>query len=386
MTTLDLPLVAPAVPTVRKFWRPATIIVAAASTIILVAVAQHVIDSGYLRRDAQALQEGDAWRTGGWLSQVVLRVVSLLPQVWMQQMALSLTGALVCGLAFGVLYDRLRSNGWFALGAIALLIALALHAGSLYTLSASSRAIPLYLAFAVLIPAIRSLEDVGDVQSAIGLGLLLPMLLLASPITTPLIIPIAIGAALAEPDGRRDPRAFAAMLLVAILPTLIVAVGIFGFLVQAHIDVADALFAYVAAYSDIHLGDVLGSVATLAVYAPVLLVPLVYCVWPNLPEKRHMFSALAIIAMPLYLAVARVTLNTAMTPIVPPMALLAAFMSWLAFVRLPVALRIFALAMLVLAVAASWTQTGLWYDAEWRGALLYGLPESLGNLGLRPGV
>src|SRR5262249_29964714 len=152
-----------------------------------------------------------------------------------------------------------------------LLVALALHAGSLYALTASSRAIPIYVAIAALIPAIRSLEDVGDVQAAIGLGMILPLLLLASPITTLLIIPFVIAAALADPDGRRDPRAFTAMALVAILPTIIVVLGIVGFIVQAHLDLADALLPYVRAYSDLGLRDTLGSVLALGTYAPVLI-------------------------------------------------------------------------------------------------------------------
>jgi len=80
----------------------------------------------------------------------------------------------------------------------------------------------------------------------------------------------------------------------------------------------------------------------------------------------------------------RTTLVTAMTPIVPPLALIAGFVSWLAVVRLPMALRIFAVAMLVVSAAASWLLPNIWNDPDWLAALGHLLPA--GNLELRPGV
>lgn len=372
----------------RPFWRPATILWSLGAVLILLVLALHVIDGGYVRRDIEQLQAGEAWRTGGWLSQVVLRVVSLLPGTQLQQWALSLTAVVVSGFAFGALYDRLRANGWFRIGAFIALVALMLHAGGLYTVTASSRAIPLYIAFAALIPAIRSLEDVGDVQSAIGLGLLLPLLLLASPIAALLVVPFAVATALADRDARTDPRAFVAMLLVAILPTLIVAIGIIGFIMQAGMDVAAALLPYLSTYADLHFDvTVLATgLEALAVFSPVLLVPLLYCFWPDLPERRHVFSALAVVILPLYLVLARSILTTTMTAIVPPIALVVAFLSWLAVVRLPFQLRLLSLLLLLLAAAASWTYTGLWDDVAWKAALFNAVPPGIGNLTLRPGV
>jgi len=235
-----------------------------------------------------------------------------------------------------------------------------------------------------LIPSIRSMEEVGDVQSAIGLGLVLPLLLLASPITTPLIVPVAVGIALANPDARRDFRAFAAMLLVALLPTIIVAIGILGFLAQAGFDLADALLPYATAYHAIQLSDPTPTLLTLGAFAPVGLVPLIYCFYPGLPERRHVLSALAILGFPLYLVLVRSTIAPAMTPIVPPLALIAGFVSWLAVVRLPLALRVFALAMLAISAIASWLLPTLWSDPDWLATWTQLLPG--GNLGLRPGV
>lgn len=370
----------------RPMLRPSTIAISLAATVVLLWLAQYVIDAGYLRKDIEALQQGEAWRTGGWLTQVVLRIVGLLPQIEWQQITLSLVAALVAGMMYGLLYDRLRASGWFAVGAMALVATIGLHVGALYTVTASSRAIPLLIAVGALIPAIRTLEDVGDVQAAIGLSLLLPLLLLASPLTTLLILPIAIGAALADPDGRRDPRAFVAMLLVAILPTIIVAIGIVGFIAQARLEVADALLPYINTYADLHLGDVWGSLGALATYAPAMAIPLAYCLWPRLPERRHVLSALAVVALPAYLAIARVIVNTTMTPLTPSVAFLAAFVSWLAVVRLPFVLRLLALVLLVAGTALSWVPHGFWDDPAWKAALFNAAPAGLGGLELRPGL
>lgn len=367
---------ATAAPVRKRFWRTSTIVYSLAFSVVLALLAQLIIDGGYLRRDIAALREGEAWRTGGWLSQVVLRIVGLIPRTDWQQTALSLIAAVLSGALLGVLYARLRANGWYALGAFGIIAAFAVHAAELHTLTASARAIPLYIAFAALIPAIRSLEDVGDVQSAIGLGLLLPLLLLASPTGTLLILPLALGAALSNADARRDPRAFVAMLLVGILPTIIVAIGIIGFIAQARLDLAEALLPYAFAYSGLHFGDVTGSLITFVVFAPVLIVPVLYCLWPALPERRHTFSALAVIALPLYLAVAREVLTTTMPPIVPPLALITCFVSWLAIVRLPLPLRALSLVMLAFSTVLSWTMTGVWDDPEWKAALLAALPDA----------
>lgn len=370
----------------RPLLRPSTLITALVATVALLWLAQHVIDAGYLRKDVEALQQGEAWRTGGWLTQVVLRIVGLLPDTGWQQVTLSLVAAIVAGLMYGLLYDRLRASGWFAVGAIAAVGAVALHMGALYTVTASSRAIPLLIAVGALIPAIRTLEDVGDVQAAIGLSLLLPLLLLASPLTTLLILPIAIGAALADPDGRRDPRAFVAMLLVAILPTVIVAIGIVGFIAQARLEVADALLPYVNTFANLQFGDIWSSLSALATYAPAMAIPIAYCLWPRLPERRHVLSALAVVALPVYLATARVIVNTTMTPLTPSVAFLAAFVSWLAVVRLPFTLRLLALVLLVAGTGLSWLPNGFWDDPAWKAALFNPVPAGIGPLALRPGL
>ncbi|MGV3650102.1 MAG: hypothetical protein ACO1OK_01650 [Devosia sp.] len=373
-------IVAPPTHAAKPLWRPATLIIAFSALVMLTLLAFFVVEAGYLRGDIAALQEGEAWRTGGWMSQVVLRLVSLLPDPEWQAVVLALMAAGVTGVMFGVLYHRLRLNGWTVLGAIVIVATLGLHAGELYALTASSRAIPLYIALAALIPAIRALEDVGDVQSAITFGMVLPLLLLASPITTLLIVPLTIAGALANPDSWRDGRAFVAMLLVAILPTLIVAFGVIGYAVQARLDLVLILSTYIRTYAQVRIGDVGGSLMALLTFAPVGLVPLLYCFWPKLPERRrYVWSALAVVGLPLYLALARQTFPTTMTAIVPPLALVTAFVSWLSVVRLPLALRALSVGLMLASAGLSWWVTGLWDDPEWK-ATLWGLAAPAGGL------
>lgn len=369
MTTIDTAAAIPDAPVGRGMHR-STLTVGLIATTLLLLAALHVIDAGYIRDDVLALQGGNAWRNGGWLSQVVLRFLDLLRDTAVQQTVLSLVAAGICGTLFAVVYDRLRANGWFVLGAVTVLVALGMHAGVLYTLTASSRALPVIVAIAALVPAIRMMEDSGDVQSAMGLGLLLPLLLLASPITTPLILPFALGAALAGTDSRKDPRAFIAMLLVAILPTLIVVLGIVGFLLQAQIDPALIFAPYTSTFGRFQLVDPTAGLTVLAAFAPVLLVPIAYCFWPRLPERRHVLSALAVVALPLYLVVARVSLPSEISPMAPVVALLAAFVSWLTVVRLPFTLRMLALVLLATSAALTWMMPELWNDPAWKAALL----------------
>ena len=374
----------PAAPLRKPFMRPATALVWAVSLAGLLLIATHVVDAGFVRRDIEALQAGEAWRTGGWLSQLVLSLVGLIPNLDWQQTMLSFAAAVFAGLGFGVLYDRLRQNGWTIVGSVVMLVLLASHANVLYAVTAASRGLPLYFAIAVIIPAIRQMEKVGDVQSTISLGLFMPLVLLAGPLSTPLIIPLALGAALADPDGRRDPRAFVAMLLVAVIPVLIVAFGVVGFVAQSGLGVENVILPYVVAYGAAGTGDVMLSLGILFTFAPVAVVPLLYCIWPGLPERRHVWSALAVVAMPVWVAIARAVFNSTMQPFVPAVALLAGYISWLCIVRLPALLRVLALVALAAAVLASWTHSGFWDDPDWKAALFSRI--DLGNLNPLPGV
>ncbi|WP_417309584.1 hypothetical protein [Devosia sp.] len=370
-------------PSERPYLRAGVVAVVVIAALVFGFAGLRVIHGGYPRADLGAILTGEIWREGGWLSHAVLHFVSLFPRGPGREIALSVIMAIAGGIGFGWLYYLLRTNYWSIPIAVTAVVALGLHTGLLYGITAESRYLPIYFVVAAMVPAIRHIEEVGDVQSAIGLSLLLPLLLLASPVTTLFILPLALAATLADPDGRSDPRAFVAMLLVATLPTVITIIGILGFLAQAGLDLSTAILPYVKLYSSWHIGDILGSVTALAVFAPVLVVPLLYCVWPSLPQRRSIFSALAVIVLPLALSVARVVLDTDMPGFVPPVTLLTAFICWAGIIRLPRTLQIFSVLLLVLSAISSWYFAGFAEQPRWAAALLYDVPGNIGQMWLR---
>src|SRR5262249_33869102 len=144
-------------------------------------------------------------------------------------------------------------------------------------------AIPLMLACAAVVPGIRRLESVGDAQAEMSFGLVLPFLFLAGPATAVLIPALSLFGAQSDPIARRDARAFAAMFLVAIMPTLLVIAGMFAMLGGGD---AWQLFRaiYVQAFRPRLLGWsearlVLGLAGLTIV--PAALVILAYCFTPD---------------------------------------------------------------------------------------------------------
>ena len=146
------------------------------------------------------------------------------------QAMLTAFSAAVIGVLLFWLYRRLRYNAWPAAEAGVVVAALAVNAIVVAAVIADHNAIPAAVACAALIPAIRRLESVGDVQAEMSFGLVLPLLFLARP-TTSLLIPIlAAFGAFSDPTARSDRRAFVAMFLVAIMPSLLIVVGMIGLL------------------------------------------------------------------------------------------------------------------------------------------------------------
>jgi hypothetical protein len=75
----------PPIPARKRFIRTATGIIWVVSLAALLLITWHVIDAGFIRRDIEDLRAGEAWRTGGWLSQLVLSLVGLVPNLDWQQ-------------------------------------------------------------------------------------------------------------------------------------------------------------------------------------------------------------------------------------------------------------------------------------------------------------
>ncbi|MBI4920603.1 MAG: hypothetical protein HY834_02550 [Devosia nanyangense] len=343
--------------------------VALAAVTAFVLLAATLLRRGYASPDFDAMLTDDAGRrSGGWLSEIVLFGIRALPDDWAQQTALALLPAIAAGLLFGVLYHCVRDSDWGAPAALLLMVLLGGHALVLYAITSAGMQIPTLIALGALIPAIRRLESVGDVQADVSFGLVLPLLLLAGPQTAPLILPLAMASAIANPDGRRDHRAFIAMLLVAVMPTLIVIVGVVGFAMQAGIDPADLLVPYVRAFASVHLDGLVTGLADMTVLAPVAIIPIVYCFIPD--RRRRCWSALAVVGLPVYLALGNAVFPWHLPAWVPAVAQLSTFAAWAAVARVRLPLRVATLALLAVAAAASWALPAIWTDTEWKAALL----------------
>ena len=98
----------------------------------------------------------------------------------------------------------------------------------IYATTTASAEFLVLLAVAALIPAQRRLEAVGDVQSVINYSLTLTLLLMAGPPLAVLIPLLVLAVPFHEAEARQKPQVFAAMLLVAFIPTLIIITGVWA--------------------------------------------------------------------------------------------------------------------------------------------------------------
>ena len=237
---------------------------------------------------------------GAWLSQMVVWLVRRLPVPLPAETMLALFSALALGALLAWLYQRLVFNDWPAIEALAFVIALGANTIVIGTITVDHTAIPVMLACAAIVPGIRRLESVGDVQAEMSFGLVLAFLLLAGPAPALMIPVLALFGALSDRTARSDPRAFVAMFLVAIMPTLLVLTGLLGLL---GIDRAIPLFK--AVYIDPfrpHLLYIEGVRAFLRVFACTVLPAalLIAAYWLQLDRRRQPWSALAVLILPIY--------------------------------------------------------------------------------------
>ena len=122
---------------------------------MLLVMGQRVFERSYLRRDLASLLAGDASGSGGWLGEALLGLVKVLPGPAVQQTALSVLASVLVGIGLEVLYRRLRQALWPVTGAVLVVVAVMLHAATVFVLTADAGQIPTVIALAVLVPAIR---------------------------------------------------------------------------------------------------------------------------------------------------------------------------------------------------------------------------------------
>ena len=202
-----------------------TVVIAAAAVGFFIALLWHLEAGVGIPPDLSA-QVG--LNEGAWLTDLVTRPIVAVPWPWPPQTVLAVVAACVLGLSLAWLYERLIYNDWTRFEALLFVVFLAASSAIIGSVAGDHRPIATMVACIAVVPGIRRIESVGDVQANMSFGLVLPLLFLAGPPLAPLILPLALFGALADPVARHDWRAFVAMFLVAIMPTLLVFTGMIG--------------------------------------------------------------------------------------------------------------------------------------------------------------
>lgn len=344
-------------------------LIGVAATVWLVYLVYRLLVGGYGNGEIFSLRPSSAaWRDGDWLSQLLLFFVRFLPGEVTQQLVLSFLAATLTGGLLGLQYHAMRTNRWTIAGAAIVVLILAVHPLVLYTVTAATLPIPIYVAFALLIPAIRRVAAVGDVQSEVTLGLTLPLLLLAGPETAPLILPLTVLCAASNRDARHDVRAFLAMFIVAVVPSLVIVVGIVGFSLRAGHDLGTVLAPYASVYTSMHPERWASGLLPLALASPMALVPLLYCLIPD--RRREAWSAVAVVGFPVYLAIGQAVFAWQLPYWTPATALLFCFAAWLTVTRLHWIMRLAGVLLMIPSVWLGFRYGGIIDDPAWLDGVL----------------
>jgi hypothetical protein len=292
---------------------------------------------------------------GEWLNDLVVRTISALPPDWPLNTVLAAVTAGILGFLIGWLYQRLIYNDWTHVEALLLVGLLGTNAIVVGMVMGDHRPVATMIACIAVIPGIRRIESVGDVQANMSFGLVLPLLFLAGPATTPLILPLCLFGALADPEARHDLRAFIAMFLVAIMPTLLVLTGMLG-MFGSHEFVRLVQEIYVPAYTPDRLGAAsTQALLTVAAYTvlPFVIITVAYMLVRD--RRWQPVSALSVIMLPLYLVAGAVVFSWPMSSTLPTAAFLGAFASWLSVARLSTVCRWVSIALMLLTAVLSWS-------------------------------
>jgi hypothetical protein len=343
------------VPTVNATARPTWVAATSAGLFTLVVWYLHVTDGVQTQGSAGTFGQQTEALHGEWLSYLVVQAIGALPFDWPLSTALAVVTAGVLGFLIGWLYQRLIYNNWTHVEALLLVALLGANAVVIGMVMGDHRPIATMIACIVVIPGIRRIESVGDVQANMSFGLVLPLLFLAGPATVPLIVPLCLFGALADPEGRRDLRVFIAMFLVAIMPTLLVLTGMLGmFGGPEFVRIVQGI--YVPAYAP----DQLNAASTLALLTvatytilPFVIVTIAYVLVRD--RRWQPVSALSVVVLPLYLVAGAIVFSWPISPALPTAAFLGAFTSWLSVARLSAVFRRVSIALMLLTAALSWS-------------------------------
>lgn len=274
-------------------------------------------------------------------------------------------GATLCGLAYATLTRR----GWGAMAATALVLAVLAHPLTLYMVTAAPAALMLVVVLAALTTAIHRLAEIGDVQAQIGLGLALCLAPFGAGMTMPLVLPVAMFAALADVDGRRDLRAFLSLLLVLLLP-LCITIAALELLPRQMTPLGDLLAALLT-WREVVVALPLVSVQAIPVGAlvGVPLVAALALVLVGRPTPGAGITVAAGVLLPTHLELLRQTVAPNMPNWLPTAALLATTVAVGLTERGRPARRGGLLALLALSAALAWVLPGPGAQGAWAEAV-----------------
>jgi hypothetical protein len=319
----------------------------------VVAVAWLLASHG-LRGALTTVDPALSGRTGAWLSELVVWALQPLTVFAAPETVLQVFSAGVLGVLAAYVLRRLLYNDWPLPDAAILVGAVAANALLLDAVLHDQGALPVMIAFAAVIPGLRRLESVGDAQAEMSFGLVLPLLFLAGPATALLVLPLAIMGALLDPLARQDRRAFVAMFLVALMPTLLVVVGIAAFAGWREIISVAASYKSLIEPHPLSLPAggryLLVFAATVLPFAPIFVA---YSLSGD-DRRRQPLSAALVWLLPAYLLLGAIFFSWPIAPAVPGIAFLGAFVAWLSVARLHRLLRCAAVAIAIATALLSW--------------------------------
>lgn len=354
----------PVLPTRRRDWAlPAGLLVAA----FLLLVGGNLAANGGL---------GEVGSTHiaalpGWEHASLLRVFVVWVASWFAAFdadtALILIHALMACVGALLTYRFLLVSGWPAIQAALALGLVACHGVLIYATTSASSEFPVLLSAAALIPAQRRLEAVGDVRSVINYSLTLTLLLLAGPPLAALIPLLVLAVPFHEAEARRKPQVFAAMLLVAVIPTLIIITGVWAMAARAGVGMDVLAQPFMEQFSFARRPGALMMVLLMAT-APLGLALVIHGAVPD--RRRKPITTLVALALPLYLAIGNSTFDWQLAPWTPAATMMATALGWLCATRIRPWLRWVTLALLLAGSVASWLLSGLWADPTWLDGLM----------------
>jgi hypothetical protein len=361
--SMTTPVSVPATPWRRDLTIPAGLFTA----VFFLVICGNLAGNGAFDATAPDATIPVGWESGSLLHVLLLGVAQWLRPVLDSDTALMLFYVALATSGAALLYRGLRYNEWPGIAAFVVLLLVASHGVMLFSVSTARADFILVLVAALLIPPLRRLEAVNDVQAVMNFGLVLPLLVLAGPPLAALVPLLILAVPMREPEARKSGRVFASMLLVSAIPVIIVLLGVWAMSARMGLG-GDVLLAPFRAAFDLRRGPLLPSLILLASTAPLGAVMLIHSAIPD--RRRKIMTSVVAFALPFYLAIGNAYLDWRLAIWTPAAVMLATSLGWLSATRVRPWMRWLATGLLILGSAGSWMLANGWSDPAWLGGLM----------------